>query len=101
MRAPTMKLLLIAYYEAIEEEVMEVLYQAGVETYTKWTQVMGKGRASGPHFMSHVWPKGNNVLAVAVEDAEAEKIMAGVRALRARLGKEGVKAFLLPLEEMT
>jgi nitrogen regulatory protein PII len=96
-----MKFVLIAYNEAIDEEVLEVLSEAGVENYTKWTKVLGKGSSSGPHLDTHVWPKANNVLALGVEDAEAESILEGVRGLWEELGHEGIKAFQLPLDAMT
>ena len=47
------------------------------------------------------WPKLNNVLMLALDDALAMKVMNGVRELRRQLGPEGVKAFLLPCEEVT
>jgi hypothetical protein len=94
-------MVLIACNEAIDEEVMEMLGQAGAENYTKWTRVLGRGNTSGPHLGSHVWPKQNNVVALAVEDETADKISAGVEDLRSRLGQEGIKAFVLPLESLT
>jgi len=96
-----MKMVLVAYNEAIDEEVMEMLAEAGAESYTKWTRVLGKGHTSGPHLASHVWPKQNNVLAVAIEDEVADRIIQGVRQLRSALGQEGIKAFVLPLEAIT
>ena len=96
-----MKMLLIAYGEAIDEEVLEALAAAGAENYTKWTRVQGKGTTSGPHLASHVWPKQNNVLAVAVDDERVAGILEGIRKLRARLGDKGVKAFVLPVDAMT
>jgi len=96
-----MKLILIAYSEALDEEVMELLESCGTPHYTKWTRVEGRGHSSGPHLGSHVWPKANNVVAVAAEEGQAKAILDGVRALRQELSHEGVKAFQLPLEEVT
>ena len=96
-----MKILIIAYYEALDEELMELLATHGLEGYTKWTRVQGQGAQSGPHLMSHVWPKGNNVLMVAAEDDDAKAVLDDVRKLRKKLGHEGVKAFLLPLDAIT
>jgi nitrogen regulatory protein PII len=96
-----MKMVIIAYGEAIDEEVMEALAAAGAENYTKWTGVQGKGTTSGPHLASHVWPKQNNVLAVAVEDEQAAHILEGVKELRRQLGEKGVKAFVLPIDAVT
>jgi nitrogen regulatory protein PII len=97
-----MKLVLIAYNEAIDGEVMELLEKnLGECCYTKWTKVLGKGKTSGPHLLSHVWPKANNVLAVCVDDGQAQNIIEGVKGLRKHLGHEGVKAFVVPLEAIT
>jgi len=96
-----MRLILITYNEALDGELTELLDAAGVAGFTKWTRVLGRGRASGPHLGTHVWPKANHVLMAAVEDDSGKALMDGVRELRARLGRQGVKAFMLPLEEVT
>jgi len=96
-----MKLVLIAYNEALDEEVGDLLEEHGVEGYTKWTKVYGKGRSSGPHLGTHVWPKANNVLALVIDEEAAEKIVEGVRKLRERLAREGIKAFVIPCEGVT
>ncbi len=96
-----MKLVLIAYNEALDEEVGELLDENAVEGFTKWTKAYGKGRSSGPHLGTHVWPKANNVLAVVTDDETAGKLLDGVRQLRTRLAKEGVKAFLLNVEDLS
>ena len=97
-----MKLLFIAYNEALDEEVEKVLRENGLDGFTKWTRVYGKGRTSGPHLGTHVWPKANNVRLVATEDDNvAANVMQAVRRLRNTLGHEGIKAFAVPLAEIT
>ncbi len=96
-----MKLLLIAYNEALEGQVQELLQQHRQTEYTQWTRVLGRGRGSGPHLMSHVWPKANNVLLVGVEDALATALLADIRFLRRTLGREGLKAFCWSVDEVT
>ena len=63
-----MKFILIAYGEALEDEVQEIIEKMSIEGYTQWTKVYGKGKASGPHLGSHIWPKVNNVIAIAIEN---------------------------------
>ncbi|MFW6457212.1 MAG: PG0541 family transporter-associated protein [Planctomycetota bacterium] len=96
-----MKLLLIAYNEALDDEVMSMLSDADAETYTKWTKVLGKGEGSGPHLGTHVWPKHNNVLALCISSALADTLMEEVRNLRQEFHHEGIKAFILPVEDVT
>lgn len=94
-------MVLISYYVGIEEELMEVLSSLGIEGYTKWERALGRGRTSGPHLGTHIWPKTNALLSVALEDLKASLLMKKVQELKATpLGEEGIKAFLLPLEEM-
>lgn len=45
-----------------------------------------------------VWPKANNLLAVAVEEDVADKPLDGVRDLRKDMAGQGVKAFVLPCD---
>ena len=62
---------------------------------------LGSGQHSESHLMTHVWPKANNVLMTCVEDQKAVKIIDGVRELRKTLGHEGIKAFLMPVDDVT
>jgi len=96
-----MKMILIAYNQALDEEVMSAMKDSGLESYTKWTGVLGKGSASGPHLATHVWPKANNVVAVAAEDSSVEPLLQQIRKLRTQLGHDGIKAFVLPIENLT
>jgi nitrogen regulatory protein PII len=96
-----MKLVMIIYNEAINDEVESLLEQNGIDVFTKWTKVYGKGRTSGPHLGTHIWPKANNVLAVVTEETAAGKILQDIRELKKRLAKEGVKAFMWEIEDIT
>lgn len=96
-----MKMVFITFNEAINAEVMDALASNGIETYTLWNNVLGSGKTSGPHLMTHIWPKANNVIMTGCRDEQAAGVMACVRKLRETLGHEGVKAFVMPLEEMT
>lgn len=97
-----MKMVMLAYNEALDTEVMETLQACcDVVAFTKWTRVMGQGVRSEPHLLSHVWPKGNHVLMACVEDEQAQRILSTVRSLRERLAREGIKAFCWSVEEVT
>ena len=96
-----MKLILVSYSAEIESHVTDLLSRRGIKNYTKWTNVQGRGVSGGPHLGNDIYPGLNNVLAVAVEDGGVEPVMSGVRRLRANLGSEGIKAFVLNIEQMT
>ena len=94
-----MKMIFLSYSAGIEGEVADTLADLGIKYYTKWQDVMGIGKTSGPHLGTHVWPKTNSFLAIAVEEEKVDSLLDKVRELKSTFGKEGIKAFVLPLEE--
>jgi hypothetical protein len=96
-----MKMVMLVYNEALDNEVMEILESCLMKNYTKITGVFGCGTSSGTHLGTDIWPGRNNVLYVACEEAVSKKIMVLVKQMRKSLGVEGIKAFLMPLEETT
>lgn len=96
-----MKMVMVVYNEAIDAEAMEVLENCGLKNYTKITAVYGRGTTSGTHLGSDIWPGRNNILYVACEEKQAKQILSCVRELRKKFGPEGIKAFLLPIEDVT
>ena len=95
------KLVLIAYSSGLEPEVARVLSVAGATGFTRWERASGAGRAGGPHLDTPVWPDFNHVTAVFAEEDVAWRIMDGIRELRRSEGARGVKAFALPVDEVT
>ena len=96
-----LKMVIIAYNEAIDMEVMEEMGKCNLKNYTKVIGVFGRGETSGTHLGNDIWPGRNNILYVACEEKEAQQILSRVKELRKKIGHEAAKAFLLPLEEMT
>jgi len=96
-----MKMIMLVYNEAIDEEIMEALADCALKNYTKINGVFGSGTTSGTHLGDDIWQGRNNILYVACEDAQAKQVFSCVRKLRAKLGKEGVKAFSWNIEEVT
>lgn len=95
-----MKMIFIMYNIAINDEVMQILKGLEIKDYTRWEKATGYGKTSGPHLGTNVWPAVNSVIAVAVEDDKKDKLIEKVKETREKLGKEGIKAFVLPLEEI-
>ena len=96
-----MKMVMITYNEAIDMEVMEALERSALKNYTKIVYAYGRGTTSGTHLGDDIWPGRNNILYVACNEKESNQLLSCVKDLRKKLGKEGVKAFILPIEELT
>jgi len=95
------KMVMIVYNEAVDSDVAETLGGCGLKNYTKIVGVYGKGTTSGTHMGDDIWPGRNNILFVACEEAAQKKLFSCIKELRKKIGKEGIKAFVLPVEELT
>ena len=96
-----MKMAMISYNEAIDDEVMEVLENCALKNYTKIMGTLGRGTTSGTHLGNDIWPGRNNTLFVIGGESEIKQLLSCIRELRKKLGKEGIKAFVWDLEEVT
>jgi len=96
-----MKAVLIIHNAAIDEEVNEALAAIGIEHYTKFPNTLGKGELSEPHLNTEVWPAINCGTLVVTDQAKAKQLMDKVRQMRKELGKEGLKAFIWEIEDIT
>ena len=94
-----MKMFLVIYCEAADEEVIAALKEAGIHGYTKMVEARGEGTETEPKLGTHCWPGKNNILFMALPDEEIPRITARVRELKRNHPQAGVRSFLLPVEE--
>jgi nitrogen regulatory protein PII len=96
-----MDMIMIVYNQAIDEEVEELLGKVGIEHYTKWQRVLGKGEDSGPRLDTSVWPGANIVLGLVVkEKRRLQQLVKGLKKLDAEVGNKGLFAFRWPVERI-
>lgn len=96
-----MKAVMIIHNIAIEADVDEALEASGVSCYSKFRNTHGRGQLSEPHLGTDVWPAVNTATLVVVEASVAKELMVNIRSLRATLGRQGVKAFMWEIEDIT
>jgi nitrogen regulatory protein PII len=94
-----MKMFLIIYCEAADEDVIAALKGAGIHGYTKMVEAQGEGTETEPKLGTHCWPGNNNVMIMAVADEQVARINERVRLLKAEHPRAGIRSFLLPMEE--
>ncbi len=73
-----MKRVEIIFEESNENEILMILRQARVDSYTRYHGVMGKG-VSGEKLGNAVGPGINHVIVVIVDEEAAGRIVAAVR----------------------
>ncbi len=96
-----MKMVMICYNEAIDDELMEMLESCALANYTKVLGAFGRGESSGTHLGNDVWPGRNNILYAACGDANAARLLAAVRELGREYREEGIKAFCWTIDDAT
>ena len=94
-----MKAIFIAYNQAYNQEIVELLENLGQRGYTVWEEVGGRGSVDGePHLGNHAWPTQNHALLTVLEDSLASKVMDALRATDAANKDLGLRAYVLPVE---
>ncbi len=95
-----MKGIFIAYNQAYNEEVADLLEGLGQRGYTVWTEVGGRGSFEGePHLGNHAWPTQNHAIFTAVDDRLADDIMKALRKTDENNPKLGLRAYLWNIEQ--
>ncbi len=95
-----MKQVQIVFNVAIELELMDCLKAGGIHTFTKIPNIYGVGTHSEPHMGSHIWPGENHMLLIVTDEENVPTILECVRKLKKKKQREGIKAFILPVEEI-
>lgn len=94
-----MKMFLVVYAEASDENIIAAFKNAGYKSYTKMRGVTGEGEESEPKLDTHFWPGRNNTLMLAVPDEESVRLIELTRKLKTEHPRAGLRAFSFSLEE--
>lgn len=94
-----MKALFIAYNQAYNEEIADILAQNGQRGFTRWTDIQGRGTVDGtPHMGSHAWPEMSHAILTCVDDEKVEPIMAQLKEADESAKDLGLRAFVWNVE---
>lgn len=94
-----MKMFLIVYAAAADENITAAFKNAGFKAYTKMHGATGEGQETEPKLGTHYWPGRNNSMFFAVPDAEISVLCELVKKIRKEEPHAGLRAFTFPLEE--
>ena len=95
-----MKAIFISYGQAYNEEIVELLEEAGQRGFTSWEDIGGRGSETGiPHYGNHAWPSMNNAVLTIVEDSMVDTIMEKLRKKDEQYSDLGLRAFVWNIEQ--
>ena len=94
-----MKAIFIAFNQAYNEEIIEILESHGQRGYTLWTDIQGQGHEDGiPHRGSHAWPELNYGVLAVVSDLIVERLLAKLKETDEAAPDLGLRAFVWNIE---
>jgi len=70
-----MKMAFVVCNEVYTARVMEILEKNGIDYYTRWEQVKGKGHGTEAHLGTRSFPGVNTMLMIAFTDQPALEIL--------------------------
>ena len=100
-----MKMLLLVFRQSLDQDLQKLLKNLDVKAFTEAPKVFGMGEA-GTTFNSFGWPGFNSMILAAMEEEQADRVVARLRAFRDQLAQrqQGAKipmrVFILPCERV-
>lgn len=98
-----MKMAFVVYNDYFEDQMMSLLGAAGIDYYTRWNDVRGKGHGTEPHLGHGSYASTNAMLMIAFQDEAPLAVLIGkiteANAARKRLD-DRIRLFQLPLERI-
>jgi nitrogen regulatory protein PII len=96
-----MKAIMIIFNQAHTEKVEYMLEKLGINGYSLWENVQGRGTNTGvPHQGTHTWPEINKSVLTIVEDDNVDIILSKVKKIDAINEEVGIRAFVWDILKM-
>ena len=90
-----MKAVFIAFNQAYNDEIVELLERHGQRGFTRWNDILGRGSVDGePHYGSHAWPVQNMAVLTMVEDGLVPTLLEELETTDKSAPDLGLRAFV-------
>jgi nitrogen regulatory protein PII len=97
----TMKAIMIIYNQAHTEKVEFLLDKLGINGYSLWENVQGRGTSTGvPHLGTHAWPEINKSVLAIVDDGIVDIVLENVKRIDSVNSEVGIRAFVWDVLKM-
>ena len=94
-----MKSVMIVFNQANTERVEYMLDYLGINGFTLFEQVQGRGTNGGePRRGTHTWPEMNSCVITIIPDEKLDSLLEAVKKLDMRNEEVGVRAFVWNIE---
>ncbi len=95
-----MKAVFIAYDQAHQLRIIDILDRMSLRGFTQWDQVSGRGSLNGePHYGTHAWPSLASAIITMVPDESVGTLLERLHALDDESPRLGLRAFVWAIED--
>ena len=98
-----MKIAFLVCNEVFHPRLLTMLGGLGIDYYTRWDNVTGKGHGTEPHLGTRSFPGHNSVLMIAFREEDLlEKLVIEIVAANKEIQRadDKIRLFQIPLERM-
>ena len=96
-----MKMIFISFKQSDENQIMQILKNLQIKSYTMWTDVLDKFDTSKLRLGNDIiGPGSNSVILISVDQEKSSSIIKRIKKLNETIKIGKIKAFVLPLEEI-
>lgn len=98
-----MKLAFVVHNEYYTSKMMDLLREAGIDYYTRWTRAEGKGHGTEPHTGKGGFSSTNTVVMIAFHDDDPlTALIGGLNTTNTGIPRaaDRFRLFVVPLEQM-
>jgi hypothetical protein len=98
-----MKFAFIVYHDVLDQRLSNLLYGIGIDYYTQWEEVKGKGHLTDAHLGTRPFPGYNFVRMIAFEEeSQLQKLIEALEEFNKTVERKDdqIRLFQLPLEKI-
>jgi hypothetical protein len=98
-----MKIAFLVCNEVYYPRLLSILGTLGIDYYTRWDQVTGKGHGTEPHLGTRSFPGHNSVLMIAFREEDSlEKLVVEIVSANKEIHRadDKIRLFQVPLERI-
>lgn len=95
-----MQAIFIAFDQAHQEAVLDILERSSCRGFTSFGETYGKGSKTGdPHLGTHAWPSLDSAILTIVEDSRVDSVLERLKKLDESKPLLGLRAFVWPITQ--
>ncbi len=98
-----MKVTFLVYHDVLDERIIGILRELGIDAYVKWENVLGKSHGAAAHLGTRTFPGHDSVRLIPFQEEEKMNIMISkIQEFNKQVVKKDdeIRLYMIPLERI-